>query len=36
VTNRYSRQAVSQVVHSASRPTESESGTTSSDVVDPD
>ena len=34
VTNRYSRQAVSQVVNSASRPAESE--TTSSDVIDPD
>jgi preprotein translocase subunit YajC len=36
VTNRYARQAISQVVNSASKSAEPESGPTSSDVIDPD
>jgi preprotein translocase subunit YajC len=36
VTNRYSRQAISQVVNSANQPAEVDAETTSHDVVDPD
>jgi preprotein translocase subunit YajC len=36
VTNRYARQAISQVVTSANHPTEADAETTSRDVVEPD
>ena len=36
VTNRYSRQAISQVVNSVNQPAETTPETTANDIVDPD